>query len=84
MKTEERIKQLEDYSKKLEKRLNEFSYLIECYQKQEIEYLDYIEHLTKRIDSLEIANKNIKSQKEEIEKSKKELSKFYQNKYKNF
>ena len=49
----------------------------ECFRLMEIEYLDYIEGLEDEIRRLKIANQKLKSEIEEILKSKNELRKLY-------
>ena len=49
----------------------------ECFRLMEIEYLDYIEGLEDEIRRLKIANQKLKSELEEILKSKNELRRLY-------
>ena len=51
--------------------------IINCYKIMEQEYLDYIEGLEDEIRRLKIANQKLKSELEEILKSKNELRRLY-------
>ena len=51
--------------------------IINCYKIMEQEYLDYIEGLEDEIRRLKIANQKLKSEIEEILKSKNELRRLY-------
>ena len=61
----------------LEYKVNQLQDIINIYQLQEREYIDYIEGLEEKVELYKRGSEKLKSQKEETEKARRDLSKLY-------
>ena len=64
----------------LEYKVNQLQDIINIYQLQEREYIDYIEGLEEKVELYKRGSEKMKSQKEETEKARRDLAKLYDKK----